>query len=322
MELIERYLHAVRHLLPRGQQDDIIRELGEDLRGQVEARQEDLGRSLTLEEQEALLLPLGHPAVMAARYRKHSHLIGPLLLPYYVRTLEIALLVGTVVQVLAAAVTMVSGAEPAAVFRSLGNLPGVAVTILGWVTLAFVAFEYALRYVTPPTWSPRALPPLPASEPTVSRRQAIGDLIGHVLFVTWWVLLPSRPMLAFGPAAAFLGFGSPLGVIYLPVLLTGVASLLIGLLAAVSPVAWGRAASWWRVASQCVTCVVAAWLLRADQALVVITDASLVGQPGDVQQSIAVALRIGTVVVLVITVVEIVKSLRKLLRQPGKPVTV
>lgn len=36
MELIDRYLHSVRQYLPDAQQDDIIRELAENIRSQKE----------------------------------------------------------------------------------------------------------------------------------------------------------------------------------------------------------------------------------------------------------------------------------------------
>ncbi len=39
MELLDRYLQAVRFWLPRKQQDDIIAELGEDLRSQIQDRE-------------------------------------------------------------------------------------------------------------------------------------------------------------------------------------------------------------------------------------------------------------------------------------------
>ena len=44
MELLDRYLQAVRFWLPRKQQDDIIAELGDDLRSQIEEREASLGR--------------------------------------------------------------------------------------------------------------------------------------------------------------------------------------------------------------------------------------------------------------------------------------
>ena len=47
MNLLDRYLQAVRFFLPRRQQDDIVRELSENLLSQMEDRAEELGRPLT-----------------------------------------------------------------------------------------------------------------------------------------------------------------------------------------------------------------------------------------------------------------------------------
>lgn len=47
MDLIERYLHAVKTHLPAGQQDDVVAELAEDLRPRIDDRQAELGRPLT-----------------------------------------------------------------------------------------------------------------------------------------------------------------------------------------------------------------------------------------------------------------------------------
>mgnify|MGYP001334056207 CR=1 FL=1 len=54
MELIERYLQAVEFWLPKAQRQDIIAELSEDIRAQVEERESELGRSLNEQEAEAL----------------------------------------------------------------------------------------------------------------------------------------------------------------------------------------------------------------------------------------------------------------------------
>jgi hypothetical protein len=43
MELLDRYLQAVKFWLPAEQQDDIAAELGEDIRSQIEDRKEQLG---------------------------------------------------------------------------------------------------------------------------------------------------------------------------------------------------------------------------------------------------------------------------------------
>ena len=46
MTLVERYLNAVRFFLPRRQQDDIVRELSENLASEFEDRSQALGRDL------------------------------------------------------------------------------------------------------------------------------------------------------------------------------------------------------------------------------------------------------------------------------------
>src|ERR1700686_3233741 len=65
MELLDRYLQAVRFWLPRAQQNDIIAELGDDIRSQIEDRESALGRPLNEDEQVALLQQTGHPMRVA-----------------------------------------------------------------------------------------------------------------------------------------------------------------------------------------------------------------------------------------------------------------
>ena len=45
MELIDRYLQAVRFWMPKGH-EDVIAELAEDLHSQVDAKEEEVGRPL------------------------------------------------------------------------------------------------------------------------------------------------------------------------------------------------------------------------------------------------------------------------------------
>ena len=45
MELLDRYLKAVKFWLPSDQKQDIIAELSEDLRSQIEDKESELGRS-------------------------------------------------------------------------------------------------------------------------------------------------------------------------------------------------------------------------------------------------------------------------------------
>jgi hypothetical protein len=96
MEVLERYLQAVKPLLPRDQREDIFAELESDLRSQFEERASELGRSLTEAEQEELLKEVGHPLILAGRYQPNRgtltfgrELIGAELFPFYQRVLTL-----------------------------------------------------------------------------------------------------------------------------------------------------------------------------------------------------------------------------------------
>lgn len=77
MNLLDRYLLAVKKYLPWKRQDDILAELKANLESQLEEKQSDLGRPLTAEEMQDWLKRLGPPMMMAARYQPQQYLIGP-----------------------------------------------------------------------------------------------------------------------------------------------------------------------------------------------------------------------------------------------------
>jgi hypothetical protein len=55
MELLDRYLQAVRKHLPGKRQEDILAELRANLEAQLEDEEAELGRPLTRQEAEAWL---------------------------------------------------------------------------------------------------------------------------------------------------------------------------------------------------------------------------------------------------------------------------
>src|SRR5262245_48892544 len=121
MNLTERYLAAVRLLLPRAKRDDIVTELQDVLTGRREERSAELGRDLTLAEEEALLRDFGHPVVIAGRYRKQQYLVGPDIYPVYAFALKLVLLVVAVVALVVGVVNWIaaSGALGDAVVEAL-----------------------------------------------------------------------------------------------------------------------------------------------------------------------------------------------------------
>ncbi|MGZ7064631.1 MAG: HAAS signaling domain-containing protein, partial [Candidatus Angelobacter sp.] len=165
MELLDRYLQAVRFWLPRAQQDDIIAELGDDLRSQIEDRESSLGRPLSEDEFVALLKQAGHPLWVAGRYQKQQALIGPALFPLYRFVLKIAalgylgpwLLVWIVLNVFAP--THRAGNPALSLVDGWNSFLIKAFVIFGIVTLVFAALERFQFAVTAlQRWDPRKLP--------------------------------------------------------------------------------------------------------------------------------------------------------------------
>jgi hypothetical protein len=83
-ELVDRYLQAVRFWLPKShRQEDLIDELGEDLRSQIDEKESELGHQLDEAEMSAMLKRCGSPMMVAGRLGPQRHLIGPGLFPIY-----------------------------------------------------------------------------------------------------------------------------------------------------------------------------------------------------------------------------------------------
>ena len=76
MELLDRYLRSLQFWLPGDQRHDIIAEITEDIRSQVEEKQATLGRELNADEMRALLKGRGSPVRVAESYLPQRYLIG------------------------------------------------------------------------------------------------------------------------------------------------------------------------------------------------------------------------------------------------------
>src|SRR4029450_6122703 len=97
MNLLDRYLDAVRNRLPRNQRDDIVAELRDILLSQIEAEETSRGRRLSDDEIAAILKRFGRPMTVAARYGASNYLLGPALYPAYLVCLKlVACLLGPI----------------------------------------------------------------------------------------------------------------------------------------------------------------------------------------------------------------------------------
>src|ERR1700722_4540002 len=138
MDLLERYLQAVGEYLPANMKADTLAELRENLLAQMEAREEELGGSLTPAEVASVLEKHGRPMLVAARYLPQQSLIGPGLFPIYWFTLKKSF----PFVVLAYGVTQIVplvfvGSGSFNLGSAIGHFPGVALTFWAVVTLGF-----------------------------------------------------------------------------------------------------------------------------------------------------------------------------------------
>lgn len=229
MDLIERYLHAVKTHLPAKQQDDVVAELAEDLRSRIDDRQAEMGRPLTDDEVAGILKSMGHPAHLAAAYGSWQQLIGPALFPMYKHILKLALGISLLVNVVVSAVLFSTGHSATESLRGLINFPFLtAMMVFGWVTIVFALIEAKAGPATLAearaghkallgSWDPRTLPAVPRDTTTVPRWLVVLDLVGTSLLLAWWLAMPSNPFLLFGPGAAFLAPGAGLLAAHVPV---------------------------------------------------------------------------------------------------------
>ncbi|MGH9543987.1 MAG: HAAS signaling domain-containing protein [Terriglobales bacterium] len=215
MELIERYLQAVKFALPQGQRDDIIKELRANILSQVEEKEAELGHSLGENEQVELLKKLGSPMRLASRYRKQQHMIGATMFPIYWKVLKVSLGLAFLVLVAGSIATAAAGKT---LMESLGVLfryPSVALMTFAWITLVFSALEFfGARLRFKDNWDPRKLPPLVKHSPRKSRFELIAQLVVQTIFGVWWLAGLHYQYLIFGPGIAFVHFGPVWQTIY------------------------------------------------------------------------------------------------------------
>ena len=218
MDLIERYLHAVKGHLPASQQDAAV-ELEDDLRSRVDDREQELGRPLTEDEVAGILKTLGRPMVFAARYHRHQALIGAAMMPYYLLTLKIGIGIALLANVVAAGVMLGLGKPVGDSLKGIFVFPFTTLPIqVGWITLVFALID---RYVTAnplnDSWDPKSLPPVRDGHRPASRVGIAGDIIGVGIALAWWMAAFHFPFLVVGPMAAFLQPGPGWTRAYAPV---------------------------------------------------------------------------------------------------------
>jgi hypothetical protein len=199
MNLIERYLGAVRWNLPAAKADDIVAELADLIAARVEDREEALGRPLAQSELSALLKDFGHPLAVAGQYHGQRALIGAEVFPFYWFGLRVWLAVVAVIELIEIGGRIVVGNQSfgQALAHGIGAAFHTLLFHAALVTLTFAVIErlgWLTRYLE--RWKPEELPELPElpamSAPRVgaparsSRWEPVFAIAFGIAFLGWW----------------------------------------------------------------------------------------------------------------------------------------
>lgn len=197
MEILDRYLHAIEFWLPKRQRQDILAELSEDLRSQIDEKATELGRKLNDAEVEAILKRCGSPFQVALRYLPQQYLIGPTLFPVY-RFALIVLLMGCVVPRCLIWLGFLIADPAHRGYLHMENLWDTVFYFAFFTTLAFAIVERSgVKFEGLDTWNPRKLPPV--RDPNrISRLSGLFEIAMIVVFILWFVsMFWPRPVIDF-----------------------------------------------------------------------------------------------------------------------------
>ena len=217
MELLDQYLKAVKPYLPRAQRTDILKELFENIRSQMEDQETQLGRPLDEREQEAILTRYGQPMMVAGRYRQDEgsfvfglQLIGPELFPLYIRILCLNLGI------------------TAALFLGLIFFTGRLSSVSEFLFPAFIQYAtITLIFIAVDRWERKThhWHSVPAHLRPIPRWQSAVGLVAWVAATFWMVAAPFFPSLLFGPLAGNLKLAPGWPGFLVPILLLMVAGI-------------------------------------------------------------------------------------------------
>lgn len=339
MELVDRYLKSVGSYLPKEQKDDILRELSENIRSEIEDQEKELGRPLTEAEQETLVKRHGNPLLVAGRYRQEQRSvafgrqwIGPELFPFYTKVLSFNLGLASLVIITIFTALFASG-QPVTVGDLIGAL-FLQVLIQGGTITAIFAVAYTQLIKHPDRWNPRKPGQLPAStadekaagrEQRISRVESVAQFIALGFSVVWLRAAQRSSHFVFASAAGALAASPVWRQIYWPVILVALVGMLQSAINIFYP-RWIRFHAWTRMGMNAASLAIVYFLLRARVWVTLnASDPTAAGNSHQhsieiINQSIFISLLIAVLILVGFLIVDVRRLLRD--RQSNPPVTV
>jgi len=311
MELIDRYLQSVKMALPKAERNDVIRELTDEVLSQVEEKEAALGRPLTEDEQVALLKQLGHPLLLAGRYRKQRYLIDPSIFAIYWMVLRLVLVVVFLAMAVAAIAVAATGQDLGKALGILFRYPFAALSVFAWVTLVFVVLDIIqVKLDFFGKWDPRTLPKLTKREPKHSMSESIAALVFGAMAGVWWLVGLKHQFLIFGPGVFVVHFGPIWQTLYPLFFVLVIVDMVHHTVNVVRP-AWEKGRVGIRVLYRALTLLTLYFLLNAHDLLVPTEPAAPNLQA--VMNGLNTAIHIGLIVAVIVTVAQMARDVYDLL---------
>jgi len=195
MELIQRYIYSIKRRLLSSGREDIAKEINslimDELEGKFGSKEE-----YTKEQIEEVLLEMGHPREVAARYRgDKQYIIGPDVINMYKMVLGIAA-AGTTLGLFISFVVSsfgVTGGAWEVTLEFLKLIPTVFSALLGvvgGVTIAFWLIDRFAKFDKKELdfnegWKPKDLPELPLENERVRMWEPIVSITLTVIFAVF-----------------------------------------------------------------------------------------------------------------------------------------
>jgi hypothetical protein len=320
MELLDRYLHALKTFLPKAQERDIVAELSDSILSDVEEQEALLGRPLNRAEEVAVLKKYGHPLLAAGRYLPQQYLIGPTLYPYYLFALKALTAILVLGNVAAAIVSGFMSRNPAGVAGHLvGNVISAVVFGIGVVTVGFALLErwqVKIRFLD--TWDPGALPAVQSVDAErVPLSESIFGLIFGALFLLYWLAVPPFDRIAVSGEGVTLRLAPIWREFYIPIMILFLIGIVQNGVNLLRP-HWIRFRGVTRIVADACVLVIAYLLLRAGSLVLIIVDAT--GDPtthADKAAMIGKGIAYGIAVTAAVFAVDLIINLWRLTGRPG-----
>jgi hypothetical protein len=277
MELVDRYLKTIATYLPKEQKDDILRELSENIRSEMEGQEAELGRPLNEAEQEAVVRRHGNPLIVAGRFRQDERSvafgrqwIGPEIFPLYLKVLTFNL--GLSSLVIMALFTGLFAAGQPTTFSGLLQAILLQFLIQGGIITAIFSMVNSQVTRHPERWNPRKpgymVAPQFADESEhknnerVPRVESIAQFLALGASVVWLRNMYATSHSIFGTATSYLSLAPAWRQIYWPLVVVAITGMLQAAVTIYYP-GWVRFRCWVQMGMNAAGLAIVYFLLQA-----------------------------------------------------------